>query len=53
MTEGITKFIIQIPNAPASILKILFENKLNIKTLALALTGNSVKPIVGIIAIMR
>lgn len=53
MTEGITKLISQIPNAAASIPKVLSENNPIIMILALALTGNSVNPMVGNIAMTK
>jgi hypothetical protein len=53
ITEGITKLINQIPKAAACMPKVLSENNPMINTLAVALTGNSVKPIVGNMAITR
>ena len=53
MTAGITRLIHQIPKAAACIPKVLVENNPIIITLTVALTGNSVNPIVGNIAIAR
>ena len=53
MTAGITRLIIQIPKAAACMPRVLLESKPNINTLAVALTGNSVNPMVGNIAIAR
>ena len=53
MIEGMTKLIIQIPNAAACIPNTFSETNPSNSTLVVALTGNSVNPIVGKIAITR
>ena len=53
MIAGSTKLINQIPKLATCIPNILFENNPKIKTLAAALTGSSVNPIVGNNTIIR
>ena len=53
MIDGTTKLIIQMPNAAACIPNTFSETNPNINTLVVALTGNSVNPIVGKIAMVK
>lgn len=53
MIDGTTKLITQIPKAAVCMPNTLSETNPNINTLVVALTGNSINPIVGKIAIIR
>ena len=53
MIDGTTKLINHIPNAAVCIPNTFSESKPKINTLVVALTGNSVNPIVGKIAMVK